>query len=572
MKSLTTRVLGVFLAAVLAFSMASCGSSNNGAPAPTQAATEAPAAAPAQAATEAAAEPAPAAEAPTPLSILTRSMICLEDYETNTFTKKLEADLNLDLSFKTVPDGPEMAEKVQLLLAAGDIPDILMTLGLNNNVLTKYGVGEGLFLPLDDLIASHAPNLNRIISGYQGGLDLLRMQDGKIYAMPNFENCVHCEHFFKMWVFQPWLDALGLSMPTTTDEFRDMLLAFKEKDPNGNGIADEIPLTGCDSGGWADNIEAFLLNAFTYYDRNKQGFYVEDGVVKNALISDEYKEGLKYLNQLYKDGLIYENAMTQDISSLTAQTENADVNITGAVPGGFVGQFAHLGGERANSYRPVTPLKGPKGYQNSPTYPTYPDFSSYAGFIINADCKYPEKAVELADYMYNTEITLDIRAGGMKDDFWVFPDASEGLLGFDGQPAVYKALKPYQNQNPQNESWLQVGVWDTASNQARQAIDTSVDLWTAEGNEYMLYKVTVEQYTPYARNYAIPPLLYDEEVSADIATLSTDLTSLFESSQFNYIFGVNDIDSTWDAYVAQIKTYIDPYQKYTQEAYDRQYK
>ena len=57
------------------------------------------------------------------------------------------------------------------------------------------------------------------------------------------EDCYHCSMSQKLWIYQPWLDALGLEMPTTTDEFEQVLLAFKEQDPNGNGQADEIPLS-----------------------------------------------------------------------------------------------------------------------------------------------------------------------------------------------------------------------------------------------------------------------------------------------------------------------------------------
>ena len=47
---------------------------------------------------------------------------------------------------------------------------------------------------------------------------------------------------YRMYINQKWLDNLGLDMPTTTDELRDVLQAFREKDPNGNGQTDEIPL------------------------------------------------------------------------------------------------------------------------------------------------------------------------------------------------------------------------------------------------------------------------------------------------------------------------------------------
>ena len=52
----------------------------------------------------------------------------------------------------------------------------------------------------------------------------------------------------EMYVYRPWLDKLGLDIPETTEEFYQMLKAFKEQDPNGNGVADEIPFSATPGG------------------------------------------------------------------------------------------------------------------------------------------------------------------------------------------------------------------------------------------------------------------------------------------------------------------------------------
>ena len=40
-----------------------------------------------------------------------------------------------------------------------------------------------------------------------------------------------------------WLERLGLEMPETLEEFANVLRAFRDQDPNGNGIQDEIPFS-----------------------------------------------------------------------------------------------------------------------------------------------------------------------------------------------------------------------------------------------------------------------------------------------------------------------------------------
>ena len=74
----------------------------------------------------------------------------------------------------------------------------------------------------------------------------------------------------EIWINKEWLDKLGLAVPTTTDELYNVLKAFKTQDPNGNGKADEIPLTGAPNKYvWNGNIDAFLMNAFIYNDNDK---------------------------------------------------------------------------------------------------------------------------------------------------------------------------------------------------------------------------------------------------------------------------------------------------------------
>ncbi len=503
------------------------------------------------------------------LSILAPAIVGIIDYETNDFTKWLEDKVNVDLSFQTVPDqGGE--EKIQIILSSGDIPDILMSLGLNNAMITKYGVDEEMFLQLDDYMEKYAPNMQKSLANFKQGIGSMRMIDGHFYSMPVFDICQHCENSAKMWVYQPWLDKLEIPVPTTTDEFYQMLKAFKDNDPNGNGKADEIPLNGCAfNKGWHNDIQTFLMNAFVYYDRgsNANGMYVDNYQVKNALESEEYREGLRFLNKLYTEGLIYENAMTQDNPALVKQVENQEIELVGAVPGGFVGMFANLGGERGSQFRPISPVKGPSGYQNTPLYPSY---AGSGDWVISADCENPIRAVQLADAMYEMEPSLDIRAGGMKDNFW--REANDGELGFDGNPAKWYALKPWQDKDPQNESWIQVGVWDYTDLRVSQATDTAVDLWSLAGNEYMLYKVTMEMYAPFTHNMAVPPMQFEVEDQEQVAVLMTQLNTLMESSEFNFITGISNLDSDWDKYLADLKKLSDPLLKYYQAGYDRQYR
>ena len=66
--------------------------------------------------------------------------------------------------------------------------------------------------------------------------------DGKIYGLlGRYESLYENSGDGIQIINQAWLDAVGKELPTTLDEYTEVLRAFKEQDPNGNGQADEIP-------------------------------------------------------------------------------------------------------------------------------------------------------------------------------------------------------------------------------------------------------------------------------------------------------------------------------------------
>ncbi len=105
-----------------------------------------------------------------------------------------------------------------------------------------------------------------------------------MYSMPDINDCYHCSLSHKAWIYQPWLDKLGLKIPTTTDELEQVLLAFKDKDPNGNGKADEIPWSAAPTASWHAALDQFVMNAFVYNSSlgTVPHMFVEDGQVKLA--------------------------------------------------------------------------------------------------------------------------------------------------------------------------------------------------------------------------------------------------------------------------------------------------
>ncbi|MGV2788079.1 ABC transporter substrate-binding protein, partial [Clostridium perfringens] len=108
--------------------------------------------------------------------------------------------------------------------------------------LVNYGT-DGTILPLEDLIDQYAPNLKALLDRRPDIKSSITAPDGHIYGLPSWEeNNLGTNPFFHV-INKKWLDKLGLKMPQTLDEYTEALAAFKTQDPNGNGKADEIPLS-----------------------------------------------------------------------------------------------------------------------------------------------------------------------------------------------------------------------------------------------------------------------------------------------------------------------------------------
>ncbi|MEA4890052.1 MAG: ABC transporter substrate-binding protein [Clostridiaceae bacterium] len=513
------------------------------------------------------------------LKFVTRQHPAITDYNTNEFSKYMEEKTNIKVEWETIPtdSSGSAKEKLNLLLASNQYPDAFF--GLQSDIkdagLTQYGSQEQVFLPLESYIDNSAVELKKIFKEIPGSREEITSLDGHIYSMPEVNQCYHCTYQTKMWVNQSWLDNLGMKAPTTTDEFYAMLKAFKEKDPNQNGIQDEIPMAGAQKSGWENEVEKFLLNSFCYYnldmyDTTQLGLYMNNGKVAVPFNDPGIKTGLAYINKLYKEGLIYEGSFTQDNTQLTQLVENPDAELVGAIPSGYGGMFAQLGGDRYKQFVAISPLKGPDGVQNANTYPYEGVY--VGGFVVTKACQYPEAAVKWADYLYTFDGTTRLTRG-RPDQEWRLPKTGE--LGIDGKAALYVPLRAWDETEPQNESFIQVGI-TKRDNAYRlgEFMDAGVDMYSGDGLEKLLYTVSKDLYEPYAqKDKALPHIKFTKEETDELSTLKVELGKTISTTLTEFMIGTQSIDTNWDGFIQNLdKLKISRVLELYQTAYERQYK
>jgi putative aldouronate transport system substrate-binding protein len=507
---------------------------------------------------------------PTTIRIMMVQTTGVIDYNNgNKYTDWLEAQTGINVEIEVVPNADAQA-KLNVTLASGQLPDVLAGFNMDPGLIAQQGA-QGQFLPLNDLIEEYGYWTKKAFYEERPHLlSLITSPDGNIYGLPDINECFHCFLSQKMWIYKPWLDAVGMDVPTTTEEFYQVLKAFKEQDPNGNGIADEVPFSAqVWDGGWHQTVEEFIMQSFVYYDRvsprNQHFLFLDDeGKIQAAYAQPGYAEGLKYLNRLYSEGLIDPNAFTQDNSQIRTLANNPDTHILGATPGGWPGMFSQVAfvadGGRIDNWVSVPVLEGPDGFRKAAYAPWG---IGYGRWVVTSAASNPAAAFRLGDFMYSLDSTIRNVFGEEGVDWkWAEP----GMIGIDGGPALYDNINQW-GEGMQNQSWQQAAIqYRTSEFRLGQ---------NAEGDyvEPLLYKASNENHLPYAPSIdqLIPPLVLSQAQGREIADLRLAIETYVDEMKVNFIIGNANVDAEWPTYLATLEALGLPrLLEIFQEAYDAQ--
>ncbi len=492
------------------------------------------------------------------LTVFALQDINIEDMETNLFTKEYEEKTNIHINWEMVPK-QGLQEKRNLILASGDYPDILFGTQLTLEEQMLYG-SQGALIPLNDLIEEYGVEIKKLFNTIPWFKSSITAPDGNIYALPQIDECFHCYRAQKMWINKKWLDKLGLDIPTTTEEFRTVLRAFKEQDPNGNGKADEIPLTGAIKI-WHSDVPDFLMCAFIYTDGDDNTFRVSinDGKVESIADKDAFRDGLRYINSLYEEGLIDPAAFTQNREQLTQLGENPEAQVIGAATSGWFGYFSSFEGDRHKDYVALPPLKGPKGVQLTGYFP----FGSYPGeFSITKDNKYPEASIRWVDWFFSEEGSRRM-GDGREGIEWEVPE--EGVMGINGEQARFRRLVSFGEI--QNVHWSSLGTQGKTTDYRLSEVRSDTP-YEATGLETRLYDET-QKYVGFEPKEIYPPLYMTTEMINEMAQLKGSLMEYIKSSMSRFIVGNLDIENDWDDYIKGLDGLgLTRYIEICQEAYD----
>ncbi|MBQ3705770.1 MAG: extracellular solute-binding protein [Clostridia bacterium] len=304
--------------------------------------------------------------------------------------------------------GSDWSTKVNLMLASGEYPDVIVRGGLN---LEMYGVDQEILIPLDDVIDQYMPNYKAYLDADPALAQSLKSSNGKTYQIGWLipQNINTDSHLF---INKVWLDNLGLSVPTTVEEFEKVLIAFRDQDADGDGNpSNEIPMGGT-LRNLVDGI-AHLMNFWGVAYNDIDIALDDEGRVYSPLTAEGLRPALETISRWYNEGLIDVEAVSQDSNAAEAKINAGNVGVT------WRWRMSAMGTDEAiyTQYTCVIPFSADGYHARLQRYLEIPSF----GAAITAGCKDVEAAAKWLDTQFAWENMIS-GYNGAKGEFWFYND------------------------------------------------------------------------------------------------------------------------------------------------------
>ena len=489
----------------------------------------------------------------------------------NIYTQNGSADLSTDPSEKlivqlaeeatgihinwTVLSSQAWTERVNLMLASGDMPDAF----LQNISQNTIGTNIDRFYELSDgSLETYAPaTLATIQTAYPNGIEALRWPDGSIRSLPT-SSVASSSYDWVNWLIminKTWLDRVNMDMPTTTDELYEVLCAFRDRDANGNGDpSDEIPF------GFADKDSNINIGHTANYfgianakdGTNGRFKMVKNGVVTPTADTDEWRAWLEWLNKLYDAGLLDPEGFSQTKDEYTTKL-SSDLY-------GVAMMFSPVHQGLNPDEWELLWVKGLDGVEPVHDGTSQYDATKKFGFTISATCSNVPALLHWWDYMSSTrELKLISRMGEM------------GLVWNEKDGQYYSSEDYIDSQVMKDHpDWTRSNLQQTLGFNDRCVLVSYDDLVPDGPDGSVLYKGEFKPADPYQsatcrtilmntvsgwlQDEYMPSCIEDPDAVADRTLIETDLFPMITNfASTSIVNGVTD--ESWNTYKQSLETY-----------------
>ena len=488
--------------------------------------------------------------------------VAVDDGYSNTHTDmwalvRLWEETGIRLEIERV-DNSVWNERKSLMFAADELPDIILGGGFTADERNMY-FAAGQITSLNDML-EYMPNYRAFLSQFDP-IELAKLYDSEGNMLGFIGQASEGKKALpgsRVIINQQWLDTLGLSMPRNWEELVEVLIAFRDKDPNGNGVQDEIPI----SGGSSTAVHVFVTESLGISNdaggKRSDWYEDENGEMQYLITSDLYKEFLQRMHYLYAEKLIDNEIYTQSNTQFLAKGANMQVGACVA-PAPFV--LVGTDPENYEQYVAFGPISAegaePKQYFNE---------LYGANLYVTKNNAHREATARLLDYLYTEEWASIVRGpelgSEIKGDWngeggWYYIDDTHTQYAFE-VPEEYSSVY-YWRVGDVSPMILRggLGYTDIWMNEVMSETDTHLRAIFADTWQYT---------TPcFPQDYS----LTQEEADA-VALISGELQAYVEQMEVKFIIGELDIDTGWEDFQEHLRSIgVEEYVEVHRGAYAR---
>ncbi len=447
------------------------------------------------------------------------------------------------------PIGNSEAEQFNVMMASGDYPDVISYNWQAYQGGETRAVKDKVLVNLDPYMnEDYMPNYWKFVQAEESRSKSIRSSDGSINLIYGFSDTTEPNMFLGPTLRKDWLDKLGLEVPETIDEWYTVLKAFKEQDPNGNGIADEIPFT--------DDINACVKFFGGAWGVSNGMQLDKNGNMIFAGRDEGFKELIITIKKWYDEGLIDSEYASQNRDTMNYKMTTGVAGSYIGFSGGQMGTYltARLGD---GSGYDLVAAPWPKLTKNSPPYVGYiENFAGNLGCGITTSNQNIEATLRFFDYMFSEEGINFTNYGIEGESYEVTDDGivyTEAIMKNPDGKAPTAALAPYA-----------IPIWQgqgTGCVAARRAYDLVSRSYKQQQDAAKIWLGDISLHPP--------KLKFTSEETTRIADIFGDITTCTGEFMTRVILGTDTIDN-WDKYISEIEGMgVEELEDIYQAAYDR---
>lgn len=441
---------------------------------------------------------------------------------------------------------PSNNDSMNMIFASGELPDIISyDFGGYSGGASK-AIKDKLIAPITDYLDDYAPDYKKAMDSQELYKKSIVTPKGQV---PGFNFIRDDDKLLVsqgMMVRKDWLADLGLDVPQTPDEFRNVLERFKKE--KGASIPFSVNGTAlrtlCGDRGMMT----------TPFGLPNTDYYMKDGKIHYGAAEANYKKYLEYLHGLFKDGLLDPNFAALDQTKQNSNIMNGDAGVTeGALCGGLGNYLQTMKSSDPNydlvAMKSLVTKDGDKAMYSAEDNPVQTRM-----FVITPACKNKEAAVEFLNYGYTKAGHLLFNFGvegksyEMKNGVPTFTDLiMKNPDGLTQQMALAQYTRSWSS-----DGFVQdVGYINQYASMPQQQ-DAS--------NKWMDSDV---------KQYKIPPLTISEKNLSKYAKYTSDLNTYVSEMFTKYVSGTESLDKFDSVYLKTLKDLgVDKVIQMKQEALD----